>query len=78
MREAGEPSTEEVATVLSKALCPPHRGRHGLTTDDPAQRFKGAKRRPRQGRVPEMRGQGHYRGRSPKAPARPEVLEEPQ
>jgi hypothetical protein len=25
-----------------------------------------------------MRGQGHYRGRSPKAPARPKVLEEPQ
>jgi hypothetical protein len=43
MREADAPSTGEVA-MLSGA-CPPHRGRHGLTTDAPAQRSKGAKLR---------------------------------
>jgi hypothetical protein len=47
MIEAGAPSTEEVAKnlCLCRGVCPPHRGSHGRTTDDPAQRFKGAKRR---------------------------------
>jgi hypothetical protein len=45
MREAGAPSTEEVVAV---SCARPTGGSHGRTTDDPAQRFKGAKRRPRQ------------------------------
>jgi hypothetical protein len=45
MREAGAPSTEEVVAV---SCARPTGGSHGSTTDDPAQRFKGAKRRPRQ------------------------------
>jgi hypothetical protein len=31
-------------------LCPPHRGSHGLTIDDFAQRFKDAKQRTRWGK----------------------------
>ena len=38
MIEACVPSTEEVATVLSKALWPPHRDSHIRTTEGPAQR----------------------------------------
>jgi hypothetical protein len=45
----------------------PTGGSHGLITHDPAQRFKGAKRRPRWKRMGK-RGQGQYKGRSPKAP----------
>jgi hypothetical protein len=62
MIEARAPSTEEVAGVLS-GVCPPTGGSHGRTTDDPAQRFKGTKRRPRWKWGKEKRGQGHYRGR---------------
>jgi hypothetical protein len=47
MREAGGPSTREVAACFP-GCARPTGGRHGLTTDDPVQRFKGAKRRPRQ------------------------------
>jgi hypothetical protein len=36
--------------------------RYVRTTDAPAQRFRGAMRRPRQGGAPEKRGQGHCRG----------------
>jgi hypothetical protein len=46
MRETGEPSTGNVI-VCCVALCPPHRGSHGRTTDTLAQRTGGAKRRPR-------------------------------
>jgi hypothetical protein len=67
MREAGTlPSTEEVVSV---SCARPTGGSHVRTTDDPAQRFKGAKRRLRC-IVGDQRGQGHYKGRSPKAPAR--------
>ena len=38
---------EGVATVLSRALCTPTGGSHGRTTEGPAQRLTGAKRRPR-------------------------------
>src|SRR5687767_1276042 len=40
--EAGAPSTG--GAVVSR-VCAPHRGSHGRTTDDPAQRRGGAKRR---------------------------------
>src|SRR5215210_8859672 len=33
--------------MLSEVLCPPAGGSHGRTTEAPAQRSKGAKRRPR-------------------------------
>jgi hypothetical protein len=39
--------------------------RYVRTTDAPAQRFRGAMRRPRQGGAPEKRGQGHCRGWGP-------------
>jgi hypothetical protein len=42
MREAGAPSTGKGVTVLSEA-CTTHWGSHGLTPDDPAPRFRGAK-----------------------------------
>jgi hypothetical protein len=76
MREAGEPSTGNVI-VCCVALCPPHRGSHGLTTDIPAQRTTGQS----QGRAKcdgdePARPRAQYKGRSPKAPS--EVLEELQ
>jgi hypothetical protein len=67
----------QVALLHTGAWCcaRPTGSRHGLTAADYTQRFKEAKRRaaPKEG-VQKKRGQGHYRGRSPKAP--PEVLEE--
>jgi len=47
MIEADVPSTE-VLQVQIGMMCASHRGGHGLTIDDATQRFKGAKRRPRQ------------------------------
>jgi hypothetical protein len=44
MIEADAPSTEEVVSV---SCARPTGGSHGLTTHDPAQRFKDALRRPR-------------------------------
>jgi hypothetical protein len=44
MIEAGEPNTE---VVVSVSCARPTGGGHGLTTHDPAQRFKDAKRGPR-------------------------------
>jgi hypothetical protein len=46
MIEAGEPNTEVVVAVSSVSCARPTGGSHGLTTHDPAQRCKGAKRRP--------------------------------
>ena len=46
MIEAGAPSTGSFVTELS-GVCPPAGGSHGRTTEAPAQRSKGAKRRPR-------------------------------
>jgi hypothetical protein len=76
MREAGEPSTGNVI-VCCVALCPPHRGSHGLTTDIPAQRTTGQSegRAKCDGDEP-ARPRAQYKGRSPKAPS--EVLEELQ
>jgi hypothetical protein len=34
MREAGAPSTGEVASVLSVEVCPPHRGSHTRTYNE--------------------------------------------
>jgi hypothetical protein len=64
MREAGEPSTRGVVTVLSE-VCSPTGGSHGRTDEGPTQRFEGAKRRAAPGRGPRKRGRGQYRGRSP-------------
>jgi hypothetical protein len=61
MIEAGAPSTGCCRYRL--AWCArPTGGSHALTTDDPAQRFKGTTRRPRWKWGKEKRGQGHYRG----------------
>src|SRR5215207_9484087 len=43
----------------------PTGGRHGLTTDDPAQRFKGAKRRAAPGTKETQRRPGQYKGWGP-------------
>jgi hypothetical protein len=43
----------------------PTGGRHGLTTDDPAQRFKGAKRRTAPGTKETQRRPGQYSGWGP-------------
>jgi hypothetical protein len=68
MIDASATSTEEVVSV---SCARPTGGSHGRTTDAPAQRFKGAKRRPRQRGAPQKRGQGHYKGREPRrAPPR--------
>src|SRR5215203_2770244 len=58
MIEAGAPSTEE-ATLAHRVGARPTGDRYVRTTDDAAQRFRGAMRRPRQGGAPEKRGQGH-------------------
>ena len=47
MIEAGVPSTGELQESMARVCARPTGGNHGLTTDDPAQRFKGAMRRPR-------------------------------
>jgi hypothetical protein len=75
MREAGAPSTEEVA-MLSGCTRPP-----GAVMVAPPEVPRNAERAQSEGRPKEgstMRGHGHYRGRSLKAPARSGVLEEPQ
>jgi hypothetical protein len=43
MIEAGAPSTSEFQECYPKTCARPTGGSHGRTTDDPAQRFKGAK-----------------------------------
>ncbi len=66
MREADEASTwksQRIERVRARLTG----GSHGLTTDDPVQHGEGAKGRPRLGVRPEKRGQGQYKGRSPKA-----------
>jgi hypothetical protein len=60
MREADAPSTGECTHT---ECARPTGGSHGRTTEAPAQRFKGAERRPRWKWGKEKRGQGHYRGR---------------
>ena len=47
MREAGGPSTGESLGMDCKGCARPTGGSHGRTTDVPAQRFEGKKRRPR-------------------------------
>jgi hypothetical protein len=75
MIETGATSTEEIVSA-SWCCARPTGDSHTRTTDAPAQRIKGAMRRPR-GLVKgkrTTRPRGQYKGRSPKAP--PEVLEE--
>ena len=63
MIEAGAPSTEGLLACCPRCCARPTEGSHGRITDDPAQRFKDAKRRPRWKWGKEKRDQGHYRGR---------------
>jgi len=51
-----------------RGVAPAPPGSYGRTTDAPAQRFKGAMRRPRQEGVTKKRGHEHYKGRSPVEP----------
>jgi hypothetical protein len=51
MIEDGGPNTSEVQKCYPKCCARPTEGSHGLTPDDPAQRFKGKKRRPRYKRL---------------------------
>jgi hypothetical protein len=70
---AGEPSTGSFRD-RDIGSARPTGGSHGLTTHDPAQRFKDAMPLAALAGPSLQRGQGHYRGRGPKA--RSEVLEE--
>jgi hypothetical protein len=64
MIEADAPSMGEL--YLCVVWCGrPTGGRHGLTTDDPAQRFKGAKRRAAPGTKETQRRPGQYSGWGP-------------
>jgi hypothetical protein len=57
MIDAGAPSTGGLMAYV--ACCArPTGGGHGLTTDDPAQRFKDAERSPHPGGESEKRGPG--------------------
>jgi len=72
MREAGAPSTRDVAGMRLAWCARPTGGSHGRTVRGPAQRRGGAERRPRQKCWQDGRGQQqqHYKGRSPKALSR--------
>jgi hypothetical protein len=74
MKEAGEPSTVGVVTVLRG--CARHPGVVILAPLEVPRKAQQAKRKPRSKRLSVERGQGQYKGRSPKAP--PGVLEELQ
>src|SRR5215217_6986018 len=74
MIEAGATSTRSLATHRGGCCARPTGGCHGRTTDARAQRFKDAKAKAapkaKNGIYRKQRGQGHYKGRSPKAPTR--------
>ena len=64
MIEAGAPSTGGVVAVLCM-VCASHRGWYVRTTDDPAQRFRDAKRRAAPGTKETQRRPGQYSGWGP-------------
>ena len=50
MIEAGAPNAGELQAFMARVCARPTGGRYGRIPDDPAQRFKGKKRRPRWGK----------------------------
>src|SRR5215216_8103696 len=70
MIEAGATSTRSLATHRGGCCARHTGGSHGRITNGYAQRGEGAMRRPRSTSTVVERGQGQYKGRSPKAPPR--------